>query len=186
MTSSKPEKRILLGRFAAAHGIRGEVLVRTYTGDPEDIAAYGPLSDKEAKRSFKLKVVRVTDKGVVARVDGIKDRNGAETLSGIELYVDRAKLPKAAEAEYYHADLIGLRAVTPEGSSIGEVVAVENFGAGDLLEIRMTGSTDTDYVPFTNACVPEVNIKAGQLTIVMPVMTGEKEPEDEKPTDAAS
>ena len=185
MQEKKPDKddrhRILLGRFGAAHGIRGEVMVRTFTGGAADIAAYGPLSDKASARSFKLKVVRVTDKGVVARVDGITDRNGAETLNGIDLYVDRAKFPEPDEAEYYHADLIGLRAVAPDGTEIGGVIAVENFGAGDLLEIRKAGSGETEYVPFTNACVPEVNIKARQLTVIMPVMTGEREPEQDTP-----
>ena len=181
MQEKKPDKdnqhRILLGRFGAAHGIRGEVMVRTFTGDPEGIASYGPLSDMAGARSFKLKVVRVTDKGVVARVDGITDRNGAETLNGIDLYIDRAKFPEPDEAEYYHADLVGLRAVAPDGTNIGDVIAVENFGAGDLLEIRFKDGSDTGYVPFTNACVPDVNIKARRLIVIMPVMTGEKEPE---------
>ena len=185
MQEKKPDKddqhRILLGRFGAAHGIRGEVMVRTFTAGAADIAAYGPLSDKASARSFKLKVVRVTDKGVVARVDGITDRNGAETLNGIDLYVDRAKFPEPDEAEYYHADLIGLRAVAPDGTEIGGVIAVENFGAGDLLEICLKGGSATEYVPFSNACVPSVDLAARQLTVIMPAMTGEKEPEQDTP-----
>ena len=161
---------ILLGRITAAHGIRGEVQVRTYTGAPESIASYGPLSDKEGRRTFKLRVVRVTDKGIIARVEGVADRNAAETLKGIELYVERAKLPAASEGEYYHADLIGLRAVSPEGEEIGRIVAVANFGAGDLLEVQLTGGTATEYVPFSDACVPHVDIAAGVATIVMPEM----------------
>ena len=163
-------KRVLLGSFANAHGIRGEVQVRTYTGTPESIAAYGPLSDKEGRRTFKLKVVRVTDKGIIARVEGIADRNAAEALKGIELYVERAKLPAPSEGEYYHADLIGLRAVSPEGEEIGKIIAVSNFGAGDLLEIQVKDGTATEYVPFSDACVPHVDIAAGVATIVMPEM----------------
>ncbi len=163
-------KRVLLGAFANAHGIRGEVQVRTYTGTPESIASYGPLSDKEGRRTFKLKVVRVTDKGIIARVEGIADRNAAETLKGIELYVDRAKLPAADEGEYYHADLIGLRAASPEGEDIGKIIAVANFGAGDLLEVLLAGGTATEYVPFSDACVPSVDIAAGVATVVMPEM----------------
>lgn len=180
MANTLDQNRILLGRFAAAHGIRGEVLIRTFTGEPAAIAAYGALSDKTGQRVFKIKVVRETDKGVVARVDGISDRNGAEALNGIELYVERAKLPKTDDAEYYHADLIGIAAFSPEGVEIGTVASVQNFGAGDLLEIRRAGRTETEYVPFTNACVPEVDVPARRATIVMPVMTGDREPNTEE------
>ncbi len=171
------ETRVLLGSFANAHGIRGEVQVRTYTGAPESIASYGPLSDKAGARTFKLKVVRVTDKGIIARVEGIADRNAAETLKGIELYVDRAKLPAADEGEYYHADLIGLRAESPEGEEIGKIIAVANFGASDLLEIQLKGGTATEFVPFSDACVPHVDIASGVATVVMPEMVGEEEGE---------
>lgn len=169
-SKSGGETRVLLGSFANAHGIRGEVQVRTFTGTPEAIASYGPLSDKAGTRTFKLKVVRVTDKGIIARVDGISDRNAAETLKGIDLYVDRAKLPVASEGEYYHADLIGLRAVSPDGDEIGKIIAVANFGASDLLEIQLKGGTATEYVPFTDACVPSVDLAAGVATVVMPEM----------------
>ena len=169
-SKSGGETRVLLGSFANAHGIRGEVQVRTFTGTPEAIASYGPLSDKAGTRTFKLKVVRVTDKGIIARVDGISDRNAAETLKGIDLYVDRAKLPVASDGEYYHADLIGLRAVSPDGDEIGKIIAVANFGASDLLEIQLKGGTATEYVPFTDACVPSVDLAAGVATVVMPEM----------------
>ncbi len=172
-------KLVLLGSFANAHGIRGEVQVRTYTGAPESIASYGPLSDKAGRRTFKLRVVRVTDKGIIARVEGVSDRNAAEALKGIELYVERAKLPAADEGEYYHADLIGLRAVSPEGEEIGKIIAVANFGAGDLLEVLLAGGTATEYVPFSDACVPSVDIAAGVATVVMPEMV---EGEEETPT----
>ncbi len=174
---SVSDTRVLLGSFANAHGIRGEVQVRTYTGAPEAIATYGPLSDKSGTRTFKLKVVRVTAKGIIARVDGIADRNAAETLKGIELYVDRVKLPAASEGEYYHADLIGLRAVSPEGEEIGTIIAVANFGASDLLEIQLKGGTAAEYVPFSDACVPHVDVAAGVATIVMPEMVAGEEVE---------
>ena len=140
MAAAKPS-RILLGRIAGAHGIRGEVLIKTFTEAPENIGAYGPLSDASGTRTFKIKSVRATPKGVVARLAGVDDRNAAEALKGIELYVERARLPAAAEGEFYHADLIGLTAVDGDGKPIGEIVAVQNFGAGDLLEIRLAGSS---------------------------------------------
>ena len=96
----------------------------------------------------------MTPKGVVARIDGIADRNAAEALKGIELYVDRERLPAAAEGEFYHADLIGLAAVDPAGKPIGEIVGRANFGAGDLLEIRLAGSRKTELMPFTDDTSP--------------------------------
>jgi 16S rRNA processing protein RimM len=157
-------KRVLLGRIAAAHGIRGEVLVKTFTGRPEDIAAYGPLDDG-AGRSITVKVVRVTPKGVVARIAGVADRNAAEALKGAALYVDRVRLPATGEGEFYHADLIGLAAVDPEGRPVGEIVGVYNYGAGDLLELRLAGSGKTELIAFTDAFVPEVDLAARRAVV---------------------
>jgi 16S rRNA processing protein RimM len=158
-------KRILLGRIAAAHGIRGEVLLHTYTERPQDIAAYGPLDDGGG-RSFKLKVVRVTPKGsVVAAVAGVGDRNAAEALKGTPLYVDRDRLPPPDEGRFYHADLIGLAAVDAEGRPVGEVVAVHNHGAGDLLEVRLTDTAKTELVAFTDTFVPEVDLVGRRVVV---------------------
>lgn len=176
MTNSQEDRRILLGQITGAHGIRGDIIVRTFTADPDGIAAYGDLTDKNGLQPLSLKIVRATDKGIVARVKGVSDRNGAEALKGRELYVLRSQLPDASDAEYYHADLIGLAAVTEDGTAFGKVVAVQNFGAGDLLEIRTRDGRDSEFIPFTNACVPIVDIKAQTVTVVPPVMTGEQEP----------
>ncbi|MBX9924829.1 MAG: ribosome maturation factor RimM [Hyphomicrobiaceae bacterium] len=165
---SANKARVLLGEVGAAHGIRGEVMVRAYTADPADIAAYGNLEDRVGIQLPPLKVVRVTPKGVVCRFSGIADRTAAEKLRGTELWIVRDRLPPPAPGDYYYTDLIGLSAIDPAGTPIGKVVAVTNFGAGDLLEIAMTGGGTTEYVPFTNACVPDVNIAAHRITIVLP------------------
>jgi 16S rRNA processing protein RimM len=157
-------KRILLGRIADAHGIRGEVLIKTFTERPEDIGAYGPLDDG-AGRTLAIEATRVTQKGVVARIAGVGDRNGAEALKGAPLYVDRERLPAPAKGEFYHADLIGLAAVDPDGCTVGEVVAVYNHGAGDILEVRLAESGKTELVAFTDAFVPEVDL-AGRRVVV--------------------
>ena len=167
MAETKPD-RILLGRIAGAHGIRGEVLIKTFTAAPENIGAYGPLSDESGARTFKVKSARATPKGVVARLQGIDDRNGAEALKGVALYIERDRLPAAAEDEFYHADLVGLAAVSPGGKPVGEIVAVQNYGAGDLLEIRLAGSSKTEFVPFTDEVVPEIDIAARRVVVVMP------------------
>lgn len=161
-------QRVLLGRIAGAHGIRGEVVIHAYTAAPEGIGAYGPLSDAAGARTFTVKGTRAMPKGVIARLEGVTDRNAAEALKGVELYVDRDRLPPAAEGEYYHADLIGLTAVDRDGKAIGEIVAVQNFGAGDLIEIRLAGSGRTELVPFTDDCVPQVDIEAGRAVVIFP------------------
>jgi 16S rRNA processing protein RimM len=160
--------RILLGRIAGAHGIRGEVLIRTFTAAPESIGAYGPLSDEKGTRTFEITNARATPKGVVARIKRVTDRSAAEALKGIELYVARERLPAAAEGEFYHTDLIGLAAVDSAGKPIGEIVGVHNFGAGDLVEIRLAGSSKTELVPFTDDTVPEVDIAARRVVVVLP------------------
>ena len=179
MTQSD-KTRILLGRIADAHGIRGEVIVHSYAEIAEDVAAYGPLSDKAGTRTFTLKVVRVTPKGVIVRVKGLTDRNAAEALKGIELWVDRDKLPDAAEAEFYYSDLIGLAAFAPDGKQVGRAVSVQNFGAGDLIEIALEGSTKTEFVPFADAFVPDVDVKAGRIVVILPEAgSDEDEPQKE-------
>jgi 16S rRNA processing protein RimM len=159
--------RILLGRIAGAHGIRGEVLIRTFTERPEDIAAYGALDDGGG-RSFRVETARATPKGVVARLAGIADRTAAEALKGTELWVDRASLPAPEAGAFYHADLIGLAAVDPEGRALGEIVAVYNFGAGDLLEVRLAASGKTELIPFTEAFVPEIDVPAHRAVVALP------------------
>lgn len=177
--ASAPTKpaRMLLGHIGAAHGIRGEVMIRTYTADPADIAAYGPLSDEAGVLTFRISVVRVTDKGVVARITGVQDRTAAEALRGTALYIERHMLPAAAEREYYHADLVGLAVLGPDGARIGEVVAVQNFGAGDLLEIRLTGTSRTELIAFTDDFVPTVDLAARTATVILPVDA----PDDDTP-----
>lgn len=173
------DKLILLGEITGAHGIRGEVLVRSYTGDPEAIADYGALTDADGNAPLMLKVLRLTPKGaVVARVQGVADRNAAEALKGRKLYVARAAMPEPGDSdEFYHADLVGLAAVDAEGNSLGEVVAVVNYGAGDLLEIKLAGARGTELVPFTKAFVPEIDLTSRRLVVVMPVAAPDAEGE---------
>lgn len=165
--------KILLGHITGAHGIKGDVLIKTYTGEPGDIGAYGALSDEAGNRTFDVQVRRVTQNGVVAGIKGIADRTAAEALKGVQLYITRERLPPAAEEEFYHADLVGLAATDPEGNEIGMIVAVRNYGAGDLLEIALTGMRATELVPFTHAFVPEVHIGEGRVVVRRPQLTQE-------------
>ena len=159
---------VLLGRINSAQGLRGEVRVTSYTARAEDIAAYGPLTDQKG-RAFTIEEMRVIKGSVLAvRLAGVADRTAAEALKGTELYVEKARLPEAAEDEWYYDDLVGLKAVAPGGAEIGEVVAVLNYGAGDLLEIRLKDSPQTAFVPFTEEAAPDVDVKSGYITLIMP------------------
>jgi 16S rRNA processing protein RimM len=175
------EKRVLLGRIVGAHGIRGEVVIHSYAAVPEDIASYGALSDKDGKRQFKLSSVRAAAKGVVARIAGIADRNAAEALKGTELFVPRERLPEPPEADtYYVSDLVGMTAVDAQGAIVGVVVDAPNYGAGDLLEIRKAGSSQTELIPFTDAYVPEVDLAARRV-VVRPVNYAEDDQQQAPP-----
>jgi 16S rRNA processing protein RimM len=165
---SDKDRRILLGRITAPHGIRGDVFIDSYASEPQAVTAYGPLESEDGARAFDVSVVRVTPKGVIAHIAGVDDRTGAERLKGQKLFVDRARLPAASENEFYRADLIGLAATDTEGNAIGTVVAVENYGAGDILELRLDGRPKTELIPFSDAFVPLVDIPGGRVVVVLP------------------
>jgi 16S rRNA processing protein RimM len=167
-------KKICIARIGAAHGVRGTVKLWTFTEDPSAVKAYGPLSTKDGARSFEIAQLREAKDHLVVTLKGITTREEAERLNGIELYVPREKLPATGEDEYYHADLIGLSAVTPSGEPIGRVVAIHNFGAGDIIEVAPTSGA-TMLLPFSNAVVPTVDIAGGRVVIDMP---GEIEGDD--------
>lgn len=171
---SEKTRRILLGRIAAAHGVRGDVLIESFTDVAADIGAYGALTTEDGARSFEVVVKRVTPKGVIARVAGIGDRTSAEALKGLTLYVERAHLPATEESEFYAADLAGLRAEDPQGRAIGTVAGLANYGAGDLLELRLAGKKTTELIPFRDAFVPVVDIAGGRIVVNLPA-AGEEE-----------
>jgi 16S rRNA processing protein RimM len=161
---------VLLGRFGAPHGVRGEIRLQSFTADPLAIADYGPLSDKSGARSFTLLSVRPQGKDMlVARVEGVGDRAGAERLTGAELFIAREKLPAPEdEDEFYLADLVGLRAETRSGEELGVIVAVRNFGAGDILEVAPKAGGETLLFPFTKAIAPIVSVAEGRVVIEPP------------------
>jgi 16S rRNA processing protein RimM len=160
--------RLLVGEIGAAQGLKGEVRLRSYTQDPAEIAAYGPLQDETGAKLIEIERVRVTPKAVIARVKGVTTREGAEALNGTKLYLARAALPAREEGEWYVADLIGLDAVDTSGAPLGTVVGVHNFGASDLVEVAPANGGETLLVPFTEAAVPEVDIENGRLVLVPP------------------
>ncbi|WP_274627183.1 ribosome maturation factor RimM [Arvimicrobium flavum] len=162
MTALKnPVQMAVIG---AAHGIKGELRVKSFTGDPLALAEYGPLFAKDG-RKFSIIDIRPANNVVVVRFKGVQDRNAAETLIGTELFVERSTLPDDGDQdEFYHADLVGLKVRDDTGTEIGRVTAVQNFGGGDLLEIALSGRHEV-LVPFSAAAVPEVSVAAGYVRI---------------------
>jgi 16S rRNA processing protein RimM len=168
---------ICVARIGAAHGVRGAVKLWTFTEDPLAVKHYGPLTTKDGARQFEVTHVREAKDHLVATFNGIATRADAERLNGIELYVARDKLPDTDEDEYYHADLIGLAAVSAANDPLGRVVAIHNFGAGDIIEIAPEKGP-TMLLPFTNAVVPTVDLAGGRVVIELPQETED----DEAPT----
>ena len=164
---SAAEKRVCVGAVAGAHGVRGAVKIKSFTATPEDVASYGPLEDESGKRQFSLRLIGAGKGVLIGHLSGIADRNQAEAARGLRLYLPRAALPPTEEDEYYHADLIGLEAVLPDGTAVGPVRAVHDFGAGDTLEIARAEGPPL-IVPFTRAVVPSVDLAAGRLVIEPP------------------
>ncbi len=172
--------RILVGQIGAAHGIKGEVRIATHTQDPQDIGRYGPLDTDRPGLTVTITKLRRNKTVIIAHLAGISDRTAAERLNGVNLYIDRSRLPEPEdEDDFYHADLIGLEARLESGVVLGTVSAVPNYGAGDLIEVRDPQSGDTFLYPFTKAVVPSIRIDEGYLVIVVPLDApeGEEEPD---------
>lgn len=158
---------ICVARIGAAHGVRGAVKLWTFTEDPLAVKRYGPLTTKDGARQFEVATAREANGHLVATLKGVATREEAERLNGLELYIAREKLPATDEDEYYHADLIGLAAVSATHEPIGRVTAIHNFGAGDIIEIAPPHGS-TLLLPFTNAVVPTVDLANGRVVIVLP------------------
>jgi 16S rRNA processing protein RimM len=159
--------QICVARIGAAHGVRGAVKLWTFTEDPLAVKRYGPLATKDGARSFEVATAREAKGHLVATLKGVATREDAERLNGLELYIAREKLPATGTGEYYHADLIGLAAVNAANEPIGRVIAIHNFGAGDIIEIAPPNGA-TMLLPFTNAVVPTVDIAGDRVVIELP------------------
>jgi len=159
--------KICVARIGAAHGVRGAVKLWPFTEDPLAVMDYGPLMTKDGARQFEVANARPAKDHLVATFKGVTTREDAERLNGIELYVARDQLPETDEGEYYHADLIGLAAVNAANEPLGRVLAIHNFGAGDIIEIAPP-SGPTMLLPFTNAVVPTVDLAGGRVVIELP------------------
>ncbi len=179
-----PDSRICVGAIMGAHGVRGGVRIKCFTGRPMDVAAFGPVETEDRARRFTIRVIGSVKEGVSASLSGITDRGAAEALKGLRLYVSRSALPElpAEEDEYYLADLIGLAVRWIDGPSAeGKIIAVHNFGAGDLIEVAMAEGSGMKQpallVPFDREVVTHVNVAEGYVRVLLPQEVSEEDKE---------
>ena len=159
--------RICVGIVTGAQGVKGAVRIKSFTEVPEDIASYGPVEDEAGGRSFELRLVGPAKGVVIAHVSGVENRDQAETMRGLHLYLPRSAFPQTKPDEYYHADLIGLEAVLEDGTPVGRIRAIHDFGAGDTLELVRPDAPPI-MIPFTRAVVPVVEPAAQRLVLNPP------------------
>ena len=164
-----PDRLVLVGRFGAPQGVRGEVRVHSFTGEPLAIAGYGTLTDARRAKAFVFERQRVLkDDMLVVKVQGIETREAASALTGREIFVPRDRLPEPSADEFYYDDLVGLEAVSVDGRAIGRVAAVSSYGAGDILEIAPEGGGEPLLLPFTRAVAPAIDFAAGKIVVEPP------------------
>ncbi len=162
---------ICIGAIAGAFGVAGEVRLKSFCSEPSDIASYGPLSSEDGKRTFQITLTRPVAGGLGARIAGVATREQAEALRGVSLFVDRSRLPKLPDDEFYHADLIGLAVYDTGGEALGKVAAIHNHGAGDIIEISPTRHKSALLLPFTKSIVPNVDLAGRRLIVDLPEET---------------
>ena len=169
---------VCLAKVIAAHGIKGELKVKSFTADPKDVCNYGMLTNKEKNRYFELKYTGFQKGLIRVKIKGIETRNDAEALVGLDLYVSRDKLPKLEKDTFYQTDLVGLDVLDLKTSKkIGKIVGIYNFGAGDILEIKFEEQKQTEMLPFNNEYVPEVDVQNGFVLIAYTTMNYQKDEE---------
>ena len=169
--------RVCVGAIAGAFGVRGEAKIKSFTDDPAAIATYGPLETEDRARRFDVKVTRTVKGGFAARLSGVATREEAEGLKGTRLYVDRSVLPAPDEDEFYYADLLGLRVEDEGGALLGKVKAVQEFGAGDMIEYLPDTGGESVLLLFTREIVPVVDVPGGRIVVIPPAETSERSPD---------
>ena len=162
-----PRDQVLVGVIVGAHGIKGEVKLKSFTSEPMSIGRYGPLQSSTGQK-FELTKLKAAKDDFIASLKCVNSRNEAEALKGVELFVSRQKLPKLKNYETYAHDLMGLDVVLENGSVLGKLVGMPNYGAGDLLEVAVDGNSETVLIPFTNAFVPQEDFSTGKITVNLP------------------
>jgi len=154
---------VCVGAIAGAFGVHGEIRVKSFCANPEDIETYSPLTSQDGRQTYALALTGSVKNGFAARLNAVTNKEQADALRGIRLFARRDQLPSLPDDEYYHADLIDLAVHDTGGTLLGHVKSVQNHGAADLLEIHSPGLKDTVLLPFTLAVVPTVDLAAGRI-----------------------
>lgn len=183
MTSSTQADLVAVGIIAGAHGIKGQVKVRSYTANPESILDYGALLNKEGTKRFEAKLDGKTANGLIVTLKGIRDRNAAELLRGVELFVNSANIPDTDEDEFYYNELVGLEVRDTTGEKIATVTGIYDFGAGDILEIRLLSTGKKEMFAFTRQNFPEIAAKKGYIVADLPETVEAGSPNDSQKDD---
>ncbi|UWR22857.1 ribosome maturation factor RimM [Sulfitobacter sp. S190] len=157
------DEAVCVGVISGSYGVKGELRIKSFCATPEDIETYSPLSDESGTRQFSLALIRPIKNGFSARIADVATKEDADALRGVQLFAHRDQLPSLPDDEFYHADLIGLDVFDTGGVQLGRVKTVQNHGADDLLELQLSGTSTTTFLPFTKAAVPTVDLAAGRL-----------------------
>ena len=160
---------IQVGAIAGAYGVRGELRVKSYCAQPEDIETFAPLYSEDRSQQFNLAILRPVKNGFAVRITQVATKEEADALRGVTLWAARDQLPSLPDDEFYHADLMGLEVYDTGGVLLGTIKTVQNHGADDLLELQLAGTSATTFLPFTKAAVPTVDLSAGRLIVDPPM-----------------
>lgn len=170
--------RVRVGVIVGVHGVRGAVRIKSFTEEPADIGYYSPVENEAGSVKYRLKVTGENKGSVIATLDGIADRDAAEALKGTELWVARERLPRTEEDEFLYSDLIGMAVEDETGRRIGTVKMVQDFGAGDVVDIALSPKGSL-MVPFTKAMVPVVDVAGRRLVVIPPIYVAGEEGRDD-------
>ena len=162
------DDRICVGAISGAFGVKGEVRLKSFCADPAAIADYGALSSEDEKQSFEVTLIKPISQGYAAKLSGVRSKEAADLLKGVRLFASRDNLPNLPDDEFYHVDLIGLAVFDTGGVQIGHVKAMHDHGAGDLMEVEGPGLKSSAMLPFTQACVPTVDLESGRVVVDPP------------------
>ncbi len=162
------DRRVCVAQIGAAHGLKGAVRLRSFTEDPQAFAQYGPLETEDRSHQLEIESIRPAKDAFIIRFRDVDGRNAAEALRDVKLYVDRDRLPATSNDEFYHADLVGLVAMTPSGDLFGDVIGIHNYGAGDIIELKIAGSGETMMLSFNEKTFPAVDVAGGRIVVSPP------------------
>jgi len=178
----KADKQICVGTVTGPHGLKGDVKIKSFTENPRDVAAFGPVTNKSGKQTFNVSVISANQKGLVAELSGVRGREAAEAIRGLDLYIPRDLLPELDKSEFYYSDLIGLRVEDINGEVVGVVILIDNYGAGEIMEVNLKDGR-MEMFQMSQEVVPEIDLKNGRIVVNPPTEVFVDENQDREVTE---